>query len=91
VEGSFVEINPSSLVISAIKSAADGNGLILRFWNTEDFDVRAEVELFKPFERVASVNLNEEELEELRSDGTRNVSVTVRGKEIVTLKLQFWG
>jgi len=89
VEGSFVEIGPSSLVISAIKSAEDGNGLILRFWNTEGLDVKVEVKLFKPFERVALVNLNEEELEELRSDGTRNVSVPVRGKEIVTLKLQF--
>jgi alpha-mannosidase len=91
LEGSFVEISPSSLVISAIKSAEDGNGLILRFWNTENFDVSTEVKLLKPFERVAVVNLNEEELEELRSDGTRNVSVPVRGKEIVTLKLQFRG
>jgi mannosylglycerate hydrolase len=90
-KGSFVGVSPPSLVISAIKAAEEREGLILRFHNTEDRDVKAEVGLCQPFRKVTLVNLNEEELGEIRINEEGKVSLPVRGKGIVTLKFQFDG
>jgi len=88
-EGSFVQISPSSLVVTAVKAPEKDKGLILRFYNTEDHEVKAEVGLYRPFRKVMLVNLNEEELRELGINGEGKVSLAVRGKEILTLKFQF--
>jgi mannosylglycerate hydrolase len=85
-EGSLAEISPSSLVISAIKAAEEGQGLIVRFYSTEDHEVNAEVALYRPLRKVMLVNLNEEELRELKANREAGVSLPVRGKEIATLK-----
>ncbi len=91
LEGSFVKISPSSLTVSAIKNPEEGEGLVVRFHNTEDHEVKAEVCLYRPFDRVSLVNLNEEELRELPVDDEGKVSLPVRGKEIVTFKFEFEG
>lgn len=85
-EGSFLQLSPCSLVVSAIKAPAEGEVLILRFWNTEDREVEAEVNLSVPFNRVGLVNLNEEDRIELKTEGERKVSLHVRAKGIATLK-----
>jgi mannosylglycerate hydrolase len=90
-EGSFVRISPPSLVISAIKVAEEGEGLILRFYNAEEHEVQAEVCLYKTFRKVILVDLNEEQLREITVDGKRTVSLPVRGKEIITMRFEFNG
>nr|NIN68447.1 hypothetical protein [Anaerolineae bacterium]NIN98542.1 hypothetical protein [Anaerolineae bacterium]NIQ81438.1 hypothetical protein [Anaerolineae bacterium] len=86
LEGSFVKISPSCLTISAIKNPEEGEGLVVRFHNTEDHEVKAEVCLYWLYDRASLVNLNEEELRELPVDDQGKVSLPVRGKEIVTFK-----
>jgi len=61
-------------------------GLIARFYNTEDYTVQAEVSVCRPFRRAMVVNLNEENLRQLRTQRESKVSLPVRGKGIVTLK-----
>jgi mannosylglycerate hydrolase len=85
-ESSFVKIRPSSLTVSAIKNPEEREGLVVRFHNTEDHVVKAEVCLLRPFDRASLVNLNEDELRELPVDDQGRVSLPVRGKEIVTLR-----
>ncbi|HUW95944.1 MAG TPA: glycosyl hydrolase-related protein [Anaerolineae bacterium] len=64
-------------------------GLIARFYNTEDHEVQAEVGLHKPFRKVLLVDLNEEQPGESAADDKRTVSPTVGAKEIVTIRIEF--
>jgi mannosylglycerate hydrolase len=86
---SFVQIEPASLVISAIKQAESGEGLIVRFYNIAAEEVKGRLKVYRPFARAALVNLNEEETEKLPSNERGEVELSVRGKQIVTVKLEF--
>jgi alpha-mannosidase len=86
---SFVQIEPASLVISAIKQAESGEGLIVRFYNIAAEEVKGRLKVYRPFVRAALVNLNEEETEELKSNERGEVELSVRGKQIVTVKFEF--
>ncbi len=88
---SFVEVAPDSLVVSAIKRPERGAGLIVRCWNTAETPVEGRLRLCWPFARATRVNLNEEELGPRpdRSPETCQVSLPVRGREIVSLRFEF--
>jgi len=99
---SFVEVSPSSLVVSAIKQPERGAGLIVRCWNTAETPVEGRVRLCWPFARASRVNLNEEEISQKPDracpepgEGSgetcqvSQVSTPVRGREIVTLRFDF--
>jgi mannosylglycerate hydrolase len=86
---SFVQIEPASLVISAIKQAESGEGLIVRFYNIAAEEVKGRLKVYRPFAKAALVNLNEEETEELPSNERGEVELSVRGKQIVTVKFEF--
>ena len=100
LEQSFVEVAPSSLVVSAIKLPERGAGLIVRCWNTAETPVEGRVRLCWPFARATRVNLNEEEMGEVARPAracpepgegpgeTCQVSTHVRGREIVTLRFE---
>jgi len=84
---SFVQIEPASLVISAIKQAEDEEGLIVRFYNISAEEAKGRLKMYRPFVKATSVNLNEGEIAELKSD-EREVELSVRGKQIVTVKFE---
>jgi alpha-mannosidase len=88
---SFVQIEPASLVISAIKQAEGGEGLIVRFYNISAEEVKGRLRVCRPFARATLVNLNEEELEELRGNEGTELELSVRGKQIVTVKFEGFG
>ena len=83
--GSLVEIEPATLVLSALKPAEDGDGVIVRVYNIADEPVKGRVRLNAAFGKVERVNLNEEEAEALdaREGG---VELSLRPNEIVTLR-----
>jgi mannosylglycerate hydrolase len=87
--GSFVEVAPENLVVSAVKEAENGDGLVLRFWNTDTKQSDATVKYWKAPKRVARCNLAEEELEELAVGTDGSVFARARGREIVTLLARF--
>ncbi|HEX6816781.1 MAG TPA: glycosyl hydrolase-related protein, partial [Ktedonobacterales bacterium] len=87
---SFVHVAPASLVMSAIKRAERGDGLVVRVYNPLPETTRAEVILARPFADVSLVNLNEEPVAEgdaskLARILSTGVHVDIRGGQIVTL------
>lgn len=81
---SFVEADAADFVITAIKQAEDGGGLIVRGYNIGDETREVTVRLDRPFRRARRVNLNEEPQEELAADGQK-VRFAVRPRQIVTV------
>jgi alpha-mannosidase len=86
---SYVHASPETMVISAMKDAEDGDGLIVRLWNADDEDREAEIRLFRQPSRVTLCNLAERNLEELSVDEEGIVCTPVRGREILTLRVEF--
>ena len=88
---SFLKIEPENVVLSALKRAEDGEGVILRFYETKGEETDAEITLFKEPKAVRVVNLLEEEdegvVKVLKQEGER-IELTLKPFEIVTLKIQ---
>ena len=88
---SFAEIEPDNIILSALKMAEDGNGVILRFYETKGVDTDAKITLFNELKAVKAVNMLEEEDEEvakeLKQEG-KSIKLTVNPFEIVTLKIE---
>lgn len=86
---SWVAIEPENLLVTAIKAAEDGQGLIVRFWNTSEAAYEATVKFWRKPVSVVRCNLGERVLETLNMDEGSRVSVQARGREIVTLLAKF--
>jgi len=86
---SFVEIKPESLILVALKKAADTDDVILRFFETKGEKTPGEIDLFKEPSSVKIVNLLEEEEEGDVECTGRRIRLQVKPFEIVTLKLSF--
>jgi len=91
-ERSFLSIEPENVVLSALKVADDGDGIILRFYEAAGEDTDAEITFFREPAEVKVVNLLEYEDEEvskgLQMEGNR-IKLNVKPFEIVTLRLRF--
>ncbi|NLC58255.1 MAG: hypothetical protein GX774_15590 [Armatimonadetes bacterium] len=85
---SFLQLQPANLVLSAVKRAEDEDALVLRFYNTTDTPVEAQLSLFFPVRAAYRANLNEERGEALVMDDDHRVRLPVGPKEIVTLLLE---
>jgi len=77
------------LVLSAVKAAEKGDGLIVRFYNTLGRAVVACVQTYRPLQSAKLVNLAEEELRELTLDGPGLLRVAANSRQVVSLKLRF--
>jgi 2-O-(6-phospho-alpha-D-mannosyl)-D-glycerate hydrolase len=60
---SLVRVTPAEVVLSALKPAQDGPGMILRLLNPTDTPMEASVHLGLPFERAFPVRLDETPLD----------------------------
>jgi alpha-mannosidase len=86
-EGSMLEIDSPAFQVSAIKRAEDGDGVIVRVYNTTDGEAEASIDLRPLRGTVEMVNLNEESLGGIpRVDG--QVFVTARPNEIISLRFR---
>jgi alpha-mannosidase len=85
---SFVQASPREFVISALKQAEDGAGLIVRGYNIGNETIDARIVVWRKFARAARVNLNEEEIAPLELRAGREVALRVRAKEIVTVRFE---
>ena len=83
--GSLVEIEPSEVILSALKLAEEGDGVVARVYNIGAEPLEARVQLVPPFEPVERVDLNEENPKAVESDD-RAVRLPLRSNEIATLK-----
>jgi mannosylglycerate hydrolase len=83
--GSLVESSPESFVVSAVKSAEDGTGWLVRGYNITGEAIDVTLKPWKPFTKVELVNLAEEKQASLKPDSSGRVTVQVGGHAIVSV------
>ena len=87
-EMSFIQIEPSSLVLSAVKQSEKGDSVIIRLWNPSETAVTGKVSCCKRITGAGLVNFEEEEYEKLEIDSDSSVMITAGKKKIITLELR---
>jgi alpha-mannosidase len=83
---SLVTVSAPNIVVETIKRAEDGNGLIVRFYESQRRRGAVTLTCAFPLARVEKVNLLEEAQETLASEGNR-ATLFVRPYEIVSLRM----
>jgi len=83
---SFLQVSPPQLVVSAIKAAEDGEGIVVRLWNASQEEVLGSILFWFDVEQAWETNLLEEALTALKVEGKR-VTFQAKGCEIKTLKV----
>jgi len=84
-QGAFVEVTPAEFMVSAIKTAEDGRGWLVRGYNLTGQDITVTLRPWRPFTRVERVNLAEEKVAELEPAEDGTVIFPVRGYEIASI------
>ena len=84
---SFVTIEPQDLMLSAVRRAEDGLGLVLRFYNVSREPTTASITSSLPLQAARRLNLNEEPGAALTVRDPHRVEFPVRGAEVVTCEL----
>jgi alpha-mannosidase len=85
LEGSLLDLSPGDTILSALKTAEDDEGIVVRLYNIADRPIQGNVALLVPHAAAHTVDLNEENPGETTRDGG-SVSVPLRRNEIVTVK-----
>jgi alpha-mannosidase len=85
---SFIKMEPSNLFVSTLKGAEDGNGMILRFYESEGKSVRAHLTGFKPFSKVTLTDMLEYDKKALPVNADGSIDMDVKPYEIHTLRIQ---
>jgi len=86
---SLICLQGDGLVLSAVKAAEAGDGLIVRFYNVNSEPSVAHLQSHTPTQSATLVNLAEQQLQPLSMDGSGWITVEVQGKQIATVKLTF--
>lgn len=87
---SFVRLKPAELVLSAIKRAEDGSGLVLRWYNPLDSELIADLTTALDFSRADGMALNEEIRAPIAGEGdapTRHWRIPTPARSIQTIRL----
>ena len=83
---SFLEVEPPEFMISAIKMAEDGTGLLVRGYNNSSGMIHAYLRPWLSFSHVSKTNLAEEGGDKLEPGLEGGFHLPVNPHEIVTLK-----
>ncbi|MBU0712639.1 hypothetical protein KJ762_14795 [bacterium] len=87
---SFIEQVDRNLIISAIKNAEDGNGLILRLWNPTDQSQSEAVIFYKSLKEAEYCKLSEDKLTGKKPEIRENRLIVEAGpRKIVTMRVRF--
>lgn len=83
---SFVTVDPPCVQISALKTAQEGQDLILRLWNPKQQTIEATVQLWRRFSCVTRTDMAEQAIAEVARE-TDSFRVGLRGREVATFAL----
>ena len=83
----FVSIEPSNLVVTALKVCEDDDSLVLRCYEAEGLESRARIRFSRSIRQAWRTNLIEEEPEPLPVSSEGVLDFPVKPWEIVTLKV----
>ncbi len=87
---SFLQVEPTELVVTCVKKAEREEALTVRCYNISEHPISGRVSAYRPIERAELLNLNEEPTEELSVSGGGDVELAdVPGRRILTLALYF--
>ena len=83
---SFAGINKENIIMSALKKAEDGNGLVLRFYETMGRKTTVEIKFSAPVKSASETDMIERDLRTLRVKGN-SVKLSFNPYEIKTIKI----
>lgn len=84
--GSFIETEPAEFVISAVKTSEDDNGWMVRGYNISTEPIEVKLKTWANPSYTERINLAETTLEKLHPDKDGAVTLTVKGKQIASVK-----
>ena len=87
VEQCFLRLEPSNLILTALKKSEDGNQVVLRFYEAEGYLSDARIELPRAIRSAWRTSLIEENQESLAPSADGSLSLKIQPWEITTLKL----
>ena len=85
----FISLAPDELVLTAVKPAESGTGIIMRFYNSSDHVVSGQLVFGLPFSAITPTNLLEEPYESSEDWTTKDgvITLDVPAKRIVSLRI----
>ncbi|OQB27891.1 MAG: Mannosylglycerate hydrolase [Chloroflexi bacterium ADurb.Bin180] len=88
--GGFLTLEGEGLVLSAVKAAEDGSGLVIRVYNPLVRPVAARLSFLWPVESASLVDLKEDNVRELALDSAdaHVLRFVLKGKEIGTVRVR---
>jgi alpha-mannosidase len=87
-QASLLSIEPANLILSALKQAEEGDGVILRVYNPTRETLRGRITLAKPVTAAHVVNLNEQRKTTLAPAKDGAIELDVPAGKIITLELE---
>ncbi len=88
ISKSLIEVQPANIVVSALKPAEDGTGLILRLYDAEGKFTSAQIKGFRPFTKVSITDMLEYNPKEIPVQADGSISIEIKPWEIVNLKIE---
>lgn len=85
-EYSFASVDKDNVILETVKAAEDGNGIILRLYESENAKTKVCLTVNRDFERAYICNLLEETETEAAVSGNR-IQIPVKPYEIVTVRI----
>ncbi len=85
-EYSFASVDKDNVILETVKAAEDGNGIILRLYESENAKTKVCLTVNRDFERAYICNLLEETETEAAVFGNR-IQIPVKPYEIVTVRI----
>jgi alpha-mannosidase len=89
VEKSFLSVQPTSLLLTALKRADDASSIILRLNNPVDGEVRGIVHLEPKAKEAYRATMNEAIVQPVEIINGHDIPVTVKAYEVMTLAVKF--
>lgn len=86
-EYSFASVLHSNVIIETVKRAEDGNGIIIRMYESENAYTKTKLTVHTDFTEVYICNLLEEEIDRAHTEGNV-IDVTLKPYEVVTVKIK---
>lgn len=83
---SWIQVEPPGIGVSAIKRSEDGRDLVIQLFNLFDEERRVELRVGFPVKEAWRARLDETPVARLDT-GTDQLSLAIRAKEVVTLRL----
>ena len=86
---SFMQLEPSALILSGVKQSEDGKTLVVRLFNPTEKAVKGSLRLFRKAKKARVLTLEELPGKRIEFADPQVIPLSVPKKKIVTLELVF--